>query len=142
MTSNRRTYYEILGVGPTASPDEIHSAYRRLARQYHPDVNSGPDARTRFDELSSAYEVLHDPQQRSRYDRASFGVNRPATGLRQRAPRVVPTHPARDVPRFIDEDIDDQMHWAAAMPRWRLALVWATPRRLLDRDPAVPRWLW
>ncbi|MBI3286755.1 MAG: molecular chaperone DnaJ [Chloroflexi bacterium] len=67
--SARRSYYEILGVDPSASEQEIKRAYRRLARQYHPDVNKGPDASERFKEINEAYEVLSDPQKRAQYDR-------------------------------------------------------------------------
>jgi len=64
-----RDYYEVLGVPRNAKPDEIKSAFRRLARQYHPDVNSAPDAEDRFKELNEAYAVLSDEQRRAAYDR-------------------------------------------------------------------------
>ncbi len=67
MTS--RDYYEILGVPRDASPDEIKAAFRRLARQYHPDVNDSPDAEEKFKEINEAYGVLSDPEKRARYDR-------------------------------------------------------------------------
>jgi curved DNA-binding protein len=62
-------YYETLGVPRDASSDDIRSAYRKLARQYHPDVNKDPEAEERFKEISEAYEVLRDPEKRERYDR-------------------------------------------------------------------------
>jgi len=61
-------YYKILGVSRSASEDQIKSAYRRLARKYHPDVNKAPDAAERFKEATEAYEVLTDPQKRKVYD--------------------------------------------------------------------------
>src|SRR5260221_6026996 len=66
-----RDFYEILGVPRSASQDEIQQAYRRLARTYHPDVNSDPAAEDRFKDISQAYAVLSDPQTRRRYD--AFG---------------------------------------------------------------------
>lgn len=68
-----RDYYEALGVSRDASEDEIRSAYRALARRHHPDVNKDPEAGDRFREISEAYEVLRDPEKRSRYDR--LGAN-------------------------------------------------------------------
>ncbi|GAA4369922.1 molecular chaperone DnaJ [Nocardioides caricicola] len=61
--------YELLGVARDADGDAIKKAYRRLARQYHPDVNPDPEAQERFKEISLAYEVLSDPQKRASYDR-------------------------------------------------------------------------
>jgi curved DNA-binding protein len=64
-----RDYYDALGVSRTASTEELQRAYRKLARQYHPDVNHDPGAEERFKELSEAYSVLSDPDTRKRYDR-------------------------------------------------------------------------
>lgn len=62
-------YYATLGVGRDATADELKKAYRKLARQFHPDVNDAPDASDRFKEVTLAYEVLSDPQKRSVFDR-------------------------------------------------------------------------
>lgn len=62
-------YYEILGVSRSADKTEIKSAFRRLAREYHPDVSKHEDAEARFKEINEAYEVLSDDDKRSRYDR-------------------------------------------------------------------------
>lgn len=69
MVQNKRDYYEILGVGKSASPQDIKKAFRRLARQNHPDVNRSPDAAEKFKEINEAYEVLSDENKRARYDR-------------------------------------------------------------------------
>ena len=65
----KRDYYEILGVQRNASEDDIKKAFRRLARQYHPDVNKEKGAEERFKEINEAYEVLGDAQKRQAYDR-------------------------------------------------------------------------
>ncbi len=61
-------HYEALGIDRSASPDEIKKAYRRLARELHPDVNSSPEASERFKLVTHAYDVLSDPQERQQYD--------------------------------------------------------------------------
>jgi molecular chaperone DnaJ len=68
-----RDLYEILGVPRDATQEEIKRAYRRLARQYHPDVNRSHDAEERFKEIAAAYEILSDPDKRARYDRYGQG---------------------------------------------------------------------
>jgi molecular chaperone DnaJ len=67
--ATKRDYYEVLGVPRHADEDEIKKAFRRLARQYHPDVNKDPGAEARFKEINEAYEVLGDPEKRAAYDR-------------------------------------------------------------------------
>jgi molecular chaperone DnaJ len=77
--SAKRDYYEVLGVDRQATDTDIKKAFRRLARQYHPDVNKSPDAEARFKEINEAYEVLSDSDKRSVYDR--FGHAGPQAGF-------------------------------------------------------------
>lgn len=87
--ADRRDFYEVLGVRRDASQDEIQRAYRKLARDTHPDVNKSPDAEKRFQEIAEAYDVLSAPETRRRYD--AFG------------------HDFRQVPEGVDPDT-----WARA----------------------------
>ena len=68
-----RDLYEILGVGRDASTEDIRTAYRRLAREFHPDVNDDPQAEQRFKEVAGAYEILSDADKRARYDAYGHG---------------------------------------------------------------------
>ncbi|MFP3124595.1 molecular chaperone DnaJ [Ectobacillus funiculus] len=76
---SKRDYYEVLGVSKTASKDEIKKAYRRLAKKYHPDVSTEPDATEKFKEVQEAYEVLSDDTKRAQYDQ--FGHAGPNQGF-------------------------------------------------------------
>lgn len=76
---SKRDYYEVLGVGKDASQEEIKKAYRKLARQYHPDVNKASDAEAKFKEAKEAYDVLSDDQKKAQYDR--FGHVDPNQGM-------------------------------------------------------------
>ena len=67
-TSSNRDFYSILGVARSADAAEIKSAYRKLAKKYHPDANPGKDTTTEFQEVNRAYEVLSDADQRKKYD--------------------------------------------------------------------------
>lgn len=67
--ATKRDYYEVLGVGRDASPEEIKRAYRQAAMKYHPDRASGPESEEKFKEAAEAYEVLSDAEKRGRYDR-------------------------------------------------------------------------
>jgi molecular chaperone DnaJ len=79
MKMAKRDYYEVLGIGRTATDDEIKSAYRKLAMQYHPDRNPGDkEAENKFKEVVEAYEVLQDAEKRQSYDR--FGHVDPGAG--------------------------------------------------------------
>lgn len=79
--ASKRDYYDVLGVNRSATAEELKSAYRRLARQYHPDVSTQADGGERFKEISEAYEVLSNPSRRQAYDRFGHaGVNNGAPG--------------------------------------------------------------
>ncbi|MEW5865443.1 MAG: molecular chaperone DnaJ [Bacillota bacterium] len=75
----KRDYYEVLGVDRNASQEEIKKAFRKLARRYHPDMNKeDPSAEAKFKEINEAYEVLSDPEKRSRYDQFGHAAEGPA----------------------------------------------------------------
>ena len=79
----KQDYYELLGIAREAGPDDIKKAFRKLARQFHPDVNKDPAAEAKFKEINEAYEVLSDEQKRAAYDRyghAAFRNGSPASG--------------------------------------------------------------
>ncbi len=63
-----KDYYKVLGVEPKAKPDEIKKTFRKLARKYHPDINTDAEAEDRFKDVNEAYEVLKDPERRAAYD--------------------------------------------------------------------------
>ena len=70
--ATKRDYYEVLGVSKSASPEDIKKAYRKLAKQFHPDTNKEDEqAEHKFKEINEAYQILSDEQKRSQYD--SFG---------------------------------------------------------------------
>lgn len=68
-----KSLYKILGISENSNPDDIKKAYRKMAKEYHPDVNKSPEAEEKFKEINSAYEVLSDPQKKAQYDR--YGDN-------------------------------------------------------------------
>ena len=70
--SEKRDYYEVLGISKDASEQEIKKAYRSLAKKYHPDMNKSPDAEEKFKEINEAYEVLSDPDKKAKYDQFGF----------------------------------------------------------------------
>src|SRR5256884_6292219 len=88
MAANKRDYYEVLGVARGASDEELKTAYRRLAHQFHPDKNqSDPAAEEKFKEAAEAYAVLSDTEQRQRYDRFGHaGVSSSAASAAWGAP--------------------------------------------------------
>ncbi len=78
--SAKRDYYEVLGVGRQATEEEVKKAFRRLARQYHPDVSQEEEAEAKFKEINEAYEVLSDPEKRAAYDRFGHAGPQAAAG--------------------------------------------------------------
>ncbi|MEN6394426.1 MAG: molecular chaperone DnaJ [Anaerolineaceae bacterium] len=77
----QRDYYEVLGVGRDATSDDLKAAFRKKARQLHPDVNKEADAEERFKELNEAYAVLSEPEKRAAYDRFGHAGVRGAGGM-------------------------------------------------------------
>ncbi len=77
---SKRDYYEVLGIDKNASDQEIKSAYRKLARKYHPDVNKEADAESKFKEVREAYEMLSDANKRAQYDRFGHQANQQGFG--------------------------------------------------------------
>jgi DnaJ-like protein len=99
----QQDYYQVLGVGRTATDDELKHAYRSLARQLHPDVNKSPDATERFMELNQAYHILINPQRRARYDALRYYTppSRPANPSYWSPPRPTYHTPYRtDTPPY------------------------------------------
>ena len=81
MADDKRDYYEVLGVDKSASEEDIKKAYRKLAMKYHPDRNPGDKtAEEKFKELNEAYEILSDPDKKSKYDRFGFAGVDPSYG--------------------------------------------------------------
>ena len=102
--------YKVLGVTPRATKAEIKSAYRKLAREFHPDVSSSPDANARFVQIGEAYRILSNPSLRSRYDKGE------PVSVRQtfyaNAAEVIAYQ--RELDRFVDEMIDQERQETAA----------------------------
>src|SRR6186997_3215869 len=82
MANGSADYYKVLGIDKKASQEDIKKAYRKLARQYHPDTNKDAGAEERFKAISEAYDTLGDPDKRKKYDRGGsvLGGNSPFGG--------------------------------------------------------------
>ncbi len=80
MNSNKRDYYEVLGVSKNATDEEIKRSFRKLAKQYHPDVNKDPGAEEKFKEIGEAYAILSDPEKRRQYDQFGHAAFDPNAG--------------------------------------------------------------
>ena len=80
--AQKRDYYEVLGIGRNADAAAIKKAYRKLAKKYHPDMNSGDtNMEQKFKEVTEAYEVLNDPEKKKLYDQFGFaGLDGSAAG--------------------------------------------------------------
>jgi curved DNA-binding protein len=98
-----KDYYEILGVKRDAGADEIKTAYRRLARKFHPDVSKEKDAEEKFKEMAEAYETLKDPEKRAAYDQ----LGRHQSGEEFRPPPDWGQHFAQGQGAFDDIDLSD-----------------------------------
>lgn len=83
------TLYTMLGVAKAATPDELKSAYRRLARQWHPDVSKEPGSAEMFKKINAAYQVLSDPPKRAKYD-AGLALEASLKSSRERRPSFLP----------------------------------------------------
>ena len=80
--ADKRDYYEVLGVGKSATDAELKSAYRKLAKKYHPDLNKdNKEAEEKFKEVNEAYGILSDPDKKNKYDRFGHAGVDPNAGF-------------------------------------------------------------
>jgi molecular chaperone DnaJ len=108
MATKEQDYYELLGIGRTATPEEIRKAYRRLARKHHPDLNPGDKAASdRFKKVQDAYDVLSDPKKKPMYDQYGFYSE---NGYPQSTPGAGPG----PGPNFGGFDFEEYMHRAGS----------------------------
>ena len=121
-------YYEVLGVPRDADQDAIRRAYRKLARKYHPDLNSDSDAEERFKELGEAYEVLSDAEKRERYDRLGARWREVEREAPEESFEDFFAHQGfGDSDAEFGEDLFEALFGARAGPR-RRASAWPRPR--------------
>ncbi len=114
-----RDYYEVLGVPPHASDEQIRRRFRELARKYHPDVNRSPDAEHRFKEITEAYRVLSSPSLRADYDL----MRRSAQQARSGTSGATTTPPPRSRPTTL------RAHASNVRPALRLRIPLPAVRR-------------
>ncbi len=126
-----KDYYEALGVPRDADPDTIKKAYRKLARQHHPDMSKAPDAEARFKEAAEAYATLKDPEKRAAYDQLG---QRPA-GQEFSPPPGWAAEAFADGQTFDDTDFADLL--AAFGQRGRTAGAARPPRQGRDYETSV-----
>ena len=112
--------YAILGVSPSASTADIKSAYRKLARQCHPDVSASPDANARFARINEAYHILIDPLRRAAYDRGQYHYSR-RTFYASREAEIVEME--REFNRMVDEILARGRAGTAPRPQALLSVV-------------------
>jgi len=129
-------YYKILQVDPSAEPEAIEAAYRRLARKYHTDVNKSADAVSRMKRINAAYETLHDPSKRAKYDEVRRRAARnAATAGRQDTDSRSSSTPPRDVGRKAKaKDLRRVGEWYVFRIGWAEDF-WATLNALKSRVP-------
>ena len=110
-------YYELLGVDRGATQDEIKKAYRKIARELHPDVNPDPEVQNKFKEVTAAYDTLSDPQKRQQYDmggQGGFGGGvAPGAHLKKLGPRHAVCWPVHKFEQAQNQDGLD-----ACFTRW------------------------
>ena len=94
--------YKILGVRSSATQSEIQAAYKKKARELHPDVNKAPDAEDQFKQLAAAYAILKDEKQRARYDK--YGISGSSSSARREPPRPPPRRPSGPRKKYTARD--------------------------------------
>jgi curved DNA-binding protein len=136
VSTTYKDYYEILGVEKSADAKEIKKAYRKLAREFHPDVSKDPDAEERFKEIAEAYEVLGDEEKREQYDSVGTGYTagqefRPPPGWEHGAGTEYEYRTAGDFSDFFE-----QMFGGRGGPSFRTEYR-RPPRRGADHEAEV-----
>lgn len=120
--------YRVLGVSRTASTGEIKSAYRRLARKYHPDVNADPSAAQEFARITEAYQTLIDPQRRAYYERTGVTASSTTASKQRAASSVAAARAARRAyyQARADRIVNEWLEREREESRWRGQAVYTT----------------